>query len=329
MNATPENPRLLVACDDDAGADPVRRTLQGETSELQVVTDWAALAEAFDGFAPDVLMFAYASLARSQDAQRQLYRQARTVLVQPHRTLVLCHDDEVQAAFDLCRLGHFDDFVPWGPGAHDERRLVMNLRVANRKLVLARPASPTLGELRVHLRHLADVEQMVARLVEGAAGSEEALAARLAAVRAPLAVALAGTRALRERVDAMRPLVLVVDDDTLARALIARALRAQPYDLRFASDGIDAMNQLRRTRPDVILMDVRMPGLDGVSLTQRLKADPQLAPIPVILMTGDVSRETMASSIDVGAAAFLPKPYTRESLTNQLERALGRHAPLR
>ncbi|MDO9093198.1 MAG: response regulator [Rubrivivax sp.] len=114
--------------------------------------------------------------------------------------------------------------------------------------------------------------------------------------------------------------------DELARQLIARALDQQVYDLRFAGDGIEALNQLRRVRPDVILMDVRMPGLDGVSLTQRLKAEPELARIPVILMTADSSREAMTSSIDVGAAAFLLKPYTREALTSKLAKVLGLQA---
>lgn len=324
MNGPVEAARVMVACGSAALAKPVRQALLGEVEEVRVAARWDSMAGDFDDFRPDVLLFAFESLARSQEAQRQLYREGRLVLVQPHRTLVLCHDGEVPEAFELCRRGHFDSFVPSGRGALDTRRLVMSVRLASHRLAQLRQAAPTLRELRLHLRHLGDIEHLLARLVEAAAAGEaNPFAAELLAQRAPVAAALAGLQPLRKKVDSMRPLLLVVDDDALARQLIARALHTQTYDLRFAGDGIDALNQLRRMRPDVILMDVRMPGLDGVSLTHRLKADPELARIPVILMTGDASRETMASSIDVGAAAFLLKPYTRESLTAKLEMALG------
>jgi CheY-like chemotaxis protein len=321
-----EAARVMVACGSAALADPVLQTLQGEVESVFVAPRWHTLAADFDAHRPDVLIFAFESLARSQAAQRELYRLGAAVLVQPHRTLVLCQDNEVQAAYELCRQGHFDDFVPWGAEGRDTRRLVMSVRTANRKLTQLRPATPTLGELLAHLRHLGEVEHLLGRLHESnAAGDAEALAARLAELKAPLDAALAGSRQLQDKVARMRPLVLVVDDDALARQLITRALDPQAYELRYAGDGIEALNQLRRMRPDVILMDVRMPGLDGVSLTQRLKAEPQLARIPIILMTGDSSRQTLASSIDVGAAAFLLKPYTRESLTAKLEKVLGLH----
>lgn len=330
MTSSVESGRLMIACGVAARAEPVLKALQGEADQLLVSPDWESLAADFDTFGPDVLLYAFESLDRSQDAQRQLYRLARSVLVQPHRTLVLCAEEEVAAAFELCRQGHFDDFVPWGTAERDARRLVMSVRAATQKLALLTPTRPTLGELRGHFRHLGDIEHLLGRLIEAATNGDEALAAQLSAVKAPLEAALAGTRPLRDKVEALRPLVLVVDDDGLARRLIARFLDPKAYELRFAGDGIDAVNQLRRMRPDVILTDVRMPGLDGVSLTQRLKAQPELARIPVILMTGDASRETMTSSIDVGAAAFLLKPYTRESLTSKLEKVLGVvHAPQR
>jgi hypothetical protein len=101
--------------------------------------------------------------------------------------------------------------------------------LANVKLALLRPAAPMLIELRMHLRHLAEVEQLPGRFVETAAGgTDEKLAAPLAPLKAPLDAALAGTRPLGDKVDGMRPLVRVVDDDALARQLIARAWTRGP-----------------------------------------------------------------------------------------------------
>jgi CheY-like chemotaxis protein len=75
-------------------------------------------------------------------------------------------------------------------------------------------------------------------------------------------------------------------------------------------------------RPDAILMDIRLPGIDGVSLTERLKASPALADIPIIMMSGDSRVETLVRSMEAGATAFVVKPFTRQSLTMKLEKVL-------
>jgi CheY-like chemotaxis protein len=69
-------------------------------------------------------------------------------------------------------------------------------------------------------------------------------------------------------------------------------------------------------------MDIRLPGIDGVSLTERLKASPALADIPIIMMSGDARLERLVRSMEVGAAAFVVKPFTRESLTMKVEKVL-------
>jgi CheY-like chemotaxis protein len=135
--------------------------------------------------------------------------------------------------------------------------------------------------------------------------------------------ALAGARAFADQVRGIRPVVMVVDDDALVRQLIGHTLEPEPYDLLFAEDGAAAMNLLRRTRPDIILMDVRLPGLDGVSLTQRLKASTHLASIPVVMLTGDARRETLAASMAAGAAGFVVKPFRRDALIAKLSKAFG------
>jgi CheY-like chemotaxis protein len=134
--------------------------------------------------------------------------------------------------------------------------------------------------------------------------------------------ALAGTRAFAQEVRKVRPVVMVVEDDEFARQLVKRTLDPLVWEVIFANNGAEALGQLRRLRPDIILMDICMPGMDGVSLTHRLKASPHLAAIPVIIMTGDARKETLASSVAAGAAAFVVKPFTRELLTAKLEKVL-------
>jgi CheY-like chemotaxis protein len=143
-------------------------------------------------------------------------------------------------------------------------------------------------------------------------------------LRTQIEPALAGTRALAERIRKMRSIVMVVDDDELIRDLVRRALDPGAYEVLLAQDGDGASMHLRRARPDVVLMDVGLPGTDGVSLTQQFKASPHLAQIPIIMLTGDARKETLVSSIAAGAIGFIVKPFTRESLTAKLEQVLLR-----
>jgi CheY-like chemotaxis protein len=135
---------------------------------------------------------------------------------------------------------------------------------------------------------------------------------------------LAGTRALTETVRAIRPIVMVVEDDDFSQELIARALGSQAYQLLFVGDAAAASRELQRVRPDVILMDVRLPGVDGVTLTRRLKATANCAKVPIIMMSGDARGETLRNSIEAGAADFVVKPFTTEALTSKIENVLSR-----
>lgn len=322
--AEPAAARVLVLGDDPEWAGAVALRLRSEFASVRTAVDAQRMAEAFDAFAPDVLVFAFGALHEAQRARRALSRQRRALLGHLYRMIVLCRDAELPAASELCREEQFDEFARWEVPDRDTLGLVASIRSACRGLELARPAVPTLGELLAHLRQLDELGQVIGRLLaETELPGAQAAAEWVRPVRERLESALAGSRALAEKVRRIRPVVFVVDDDPLVHRLVDCSLDAQSYELRFARDGVEALNQLRLVRPDVILVDVRMPELDGVSLTQRLKSDRGLADIPVILMTSDADHQTMTNSIDAGAAAFLLKPYTRESLTAKLNKALG------
>lgn len=136
---------------------------------------------------------------------------------------------------------------------------------------------------------------------------------------APLAAATKALNALAEQV---RSTVMVVDDDELQRKLVARLLCEANYQLLFAGDGLEALSQLRKTLPDLILMDVMMPGMDGVEVTRRLKASPRFASIPVVMITGQSDRAVVAQSLKAGACGFVVKPLVRESLLDKMAQAL-------
>lgn len=138
-----------------------------------------------------------------------------------------------------------------------------------------------------------------------------------------LAPHLTGLRAIGEKIGQTTPLVMVVEDDQFARKLIQTGLEGMNYELIFAHDGTAALGLLRRVRPDLILMDINLPDIDGVALTQKLKALPRLAEIPVLMLTGEARRETLQSSMNAGAAGFIVKPFTAEMLNARLSRILS------
>lgn len=152
------------------------------------------------------------------------------------------------------------------------------------------------------------------------AAEMQAARARVRSLKDKLEPALAGSRALVDELRKLKPLVLVVDDDEFSREFVSKALDPQRWDVLFAADGLATVNHLKRVRPDVILMDIRLPGIDGVSLTHELKSSPELAHIPVIMMTGDSRKETLVSSLAAGATSYIVKPFTRAVLTEKLHK---------
>lgn len=120
-----------------------------------------------------------------------------------------------------------------------------------------------------------------------------------------------------------RPSILVIDDDEYQRKLTARILESENYELTFAAGGIEALSVLStKARPDLILMDYLMPDVNGIELTQRIKSDPRLATIPVIMITGSGERGIVLSSIKSGAVDFIVKPFYRDTAIGKIERVL-------
>ena len=108
--------------------------------------------------------------------------------------------------------------------------------------------------------------------------------------------------------------VLVVDDLEANRSLMAAALSRDGYDVLFATDGRDALDVVAREQPDLVLMDVMMPGLDGFAACRALKRDPRTRLIPVVLVTALQESEHRIRGIDAGADDFLSKPFNPHEL---------------
>ncbi|GAP98029.1 sensor histidine kinase [Leptolyngbya sp. NIES-2104] len=108
--------------------------------------------------------------------------------------------------------------------------------------------------------------------------------------------------------------ILVVDDNPNNLSVISQALRSVGWEVRMAVDGEDALNKVAQKRPELILLDVQMPGMDGFEVCQQLKADAETATIPVIFMTALSDTTSKVKGLSLGAVDYITKPFEQEEV---------------
>jgi signal transduction histidine kinase/FixJ family two-component response regulator len=120
-------------------------------------------------------------------------------------------------------------------------------------------------------------------------------------------------------VDATAPRVLVADDNSDMREYVARLLRERGWRVDVAGDGYEALVQVRRAMPDLVLSDVMMPGLDGFGLLRELRNDPLTRVLPVILLSARAGEDARVEGIEAGATDYLVKPFSARELLSRVE----------
>jgi len=119
--------------------------------------------------------------------------------------------------------------------------------------------------------------------------------------------------------------VLLVDDDAPIRRMLERTLAAEGYAVAAVADGGSALAQVERSVPDVIVLDVAMPGLDGLSVTRRLRS--KGLPVPILLLTARDAISERVAGLDAGADDYLVKPFDVDELTARVRALLRRNQP--
>jgi CheY-like chemotaxis protein len=119
-----------------------------------------------------------------------------------------------------------------------------------------------------------------------------------------------------------RPRVLLVDDYPDAREMYGEYLEFSGFDVSEATNGLEALERAADDRPDVILMDLSLPVMDGWEATRRLKADRRTADIPIIALTGHALAGISEGARQAGCDAFVTKPCLPEDLVNEIRKML-------
>src|SRR5436305_1632364 len=122
-----------------------------------------------------------------------------------------------------------------------------------------------------------------------------------------------------EYMDARAGHVVVVDDDSINRALLTRSLELEGHRVTAVADGFAALNAIREDPPDVVLLDIVMPGLDGIEVLERMKSDADLRHVPVVMISGVDDDESIVRCIEIGADDFLPQPFDPAILRAPIE----------
>ncbi|WP_052049900.1 PAS domain S-box protein [Leptolyngbya sp. KIOST-1] len=123
-------------------------------------------------------------------------------------------------------------------------------------------------------------------------------------------------------VDRLSPLILLADDSVDTQDLVTVLLQGQGYTVEGVTDGVAALESIRRRRPDLILTDVMMPRLDGVELLRSLRADAQTRELPIILLSARSGEDARIEGLAAGADAYLTKPFSPRELLVRIETCL-------
>jgi CheY-like chemotaxis protein len=121
----------------------------------------------------------------------------------------------------------------------------------------------------------------------------------------------------------MPPRVLVVDDDPQVLRLMRVNLELEGYDVVSAPDGEEALEAVVNERPDVVVCDVMMPGMDGLTVLRNLRANPKTSKIPFVVVSAKAQRADVKAALEMGADRYITKPFDPQELLDAVEHLLN------
>lgn len=117
--------------------------------------------------------------------------------------------------------------------------------------------------------------------------------------------------------------VLTIDDSMVVRVLISKALAPLGLDIAQATNGQEGLDAAAADKPDLIILDITMPVLNGLETLEKLRSDPNLKDVKVIMLTAESSQENVGRADQLGVTGYVPKPFTPDKLIEQVKGALG------
>ena len=116
--------------------------------------------------------------------------------------------------------------------------------------------------------------------------------------------------------------ILIVEDDPAVQTLLAKALTAKGYRITQATDGVSGLTALEQEAPDLIIADIMMPRLDGMTFVKAIKRNAGTRSVPVIFLTAKNDPRSVVEGINVGAKYYVTKPFALDELLSKIDKAL-------
>ena len=117
--------------------------------------------------------------------------------------------------------------------------------------------------------------------------------------------------------------ILLVEDNPVNRRLAVFLLRAQGYEVHEATTALEALGMLEKERPDLIVMDIQLPGMDGLEVTRKIKAQPATADIPIIAVTSYAMKGDREKALAAGCVGYVTKPIDKNTFIQEVASRLG------
>lgn len=116
--------------------------------------------------------------------------------------------------------------------------------------------------------------------------------------------------------------ILIVDDEKNLVSLLSRLLKRLSYDIEVAFDGAQAIEAARRFKPNLVLLDIKMPSMNGIEVLKELKSDPEFAKTPVVVLSAKGQLHEINAGLEAGADEYLCKPVMLNEIVNTIKRIL-------
>ena len=117
--------------------------------------------------------------------------------------------------------------------------------------------------------------------------------------------------------------ILIVDDEPNILISVEYLMKREGFEVSVARDGLEALDRARADRPDLVVLDVMMPRLDGFQVCEQLRADPELAGLPILMLTAKGRAVEMKQGLAVGADDYMPKPFSTRELVERVKALLA------
>ncbi len=331
---------ILIATDSTEDTQSLEIQLTKDHKDCLVLISSKAPITDFDTNKPDILVLAFETLAKAENYYKELYHSSKQVASYAHRSILLCNKDELELAYQACKQKHFDDYVLFWPTPADNNQLSMAIHraqlslenakayTANRELSKQSQGLSNLdtkleADLNVAHELLEKLQQdLINQNLNALNQPLTHLKTWLQELRSQYTPHFKSVRLLKDAAQKIPPTILVVDDDKFAQNLSKAALAEENYIVIVADSGYQALKLLSKQHPDLILMDMNMPDLDGLETTRRIKALEQLTTIPIIMVTGNQSKADVINCLKAGASDYIVKPLSHGTLLDKIHKLL-------